>query len=403
MIYQKSNGLVVAADPRNIPTAFLFACVGLGGIHDPVDGVSHFLEHMIFKGTEKWPSEIEVNKAIDGLGAEINAYTYEDKTFYFINGSAKFIPQMIGMLSQFITKPILSSKTMESERTVIYREIDARNDDPSELMYERIFKLLFENKENQTNIIGTHDSVALITEKMLKHWHSIYGTKNIIVGMIGNIKHEHNDLAEQISQALPLGNSIKNWVETSKTPKAFAVINKQGLELSRLGISWKCFGEAYEKSLIMQTLTNILGNAWTSYLWNEIRVKRGLAYNTYAYYKRFGKTGALCCCADVAHDKIDETKEIILQCCKKICQEVSEDHLELIKNKMIGSRDVLKSYPFSWAETIARKYFNGVDLNEIENDYFEERLAKITKNDVVNLANEIIDLENYVEVRVVPE
>ena len=391
------NGLRIITMPQKSTQAVtVLVLVGTGSKYEKKDinGISHFLEHMFFKGTKNRPDKLEIAETLDKIGGIYNAFTGEDYTGYFAKVAASQLDVALDWVSDIFLNSLLPEKEMEKEKGVITEEINMIYDNPMAHVGVLWSKLLYGDQPAGWDIAGTKESVSRMTrQKLSDYMGSQYVATNTIVCVAGQIKKDTE-------------NKIKKYFSGSKdgsfAPKA-KVVERQTqpeclLHFKETDQTHLCFGaRAYNlfhpQRYAQDILGVILGGMMSSRLFMEVRDKLGLAYYIRTEAEANPDTGYLVTQAGVDNKNAEKAVAVILKEYKKISQErVSPKELKKVKDFMKGKMTLL----LESSDAVAS--FCGIQAL-LENDILtpEEIYAKINKvsaADVLKVAKDIFRPEN---------
>ena len=348
-----SNGLRVITAPMSaMESATVQILIGSGSRDEDVkkQGLAHFLEHMVFKGTKKYPTSAVISAAVDGIGGEINASTGKERTGYYIKAWERYLSLAFDILSQFISAPILKEREIEKEKGVIIEEIAMYEDLP---MYKAPYlfeELLFDKTSLGLDTSGTPETVRSMEKKDFAGFITDhYQPKNMVLSVAGKFEREAVlELAEKYFGKLKSGNQATRKPDSQVTRQSDNLKTRQPENPSRkpeirmvnkkteqahivLGVRGNRLGhpDRYKEAV----LASILGGGMSSWLWNEIREKRGLAYYVRCDIDHYKDTGYVAARAGVKLDSVEEAIEVILAQFNKISTPGKVKDRELTKAK----------------------------------------------------------------------
>ena len=280
-------------------------------------GASHFLEHLLFKGT-KTRSALEISSAIEAVGGEMNAFTSKEYTCFYARVIDSDLPLAIEVISDLITSSIGRPEDVESERKVVLEEISMRDDDPSDLVHDLFSETFFGDTPVGRPILGSVKSInELSRNSIFNYYKKKYLPQEIVIAVAGNIKHQKviDLVIKAMSQDNFLGDS-KSFARMRSTK----VIKRKG---EKVGLIYRKTEQAHlflgvdgvarddERRFAMSVLSAALGGGMSSRLFQEVREKRGLAYSVYSYAQQFAGTGMLGFYAGCTPQKATEVVRII--------------------------------------------------------------------------------------------
>lgn len=340
------NGLTIievpSSDAESVVVDF-FVKTGSRSETPKENGISHFLEHFLFKGTKKYPSALAISSLIDSIGGEMNANTGKEHTQYYIKAASKHLPLIFEVLTDMIQNPLLDSAELEREKGVIVEEINMYKDTPMYEIENILEQTMWPKEALGRDIAGTKETVTKFTREMfLDYINRHYQTPNMILGVSGKYSQSTlNDLISKYWVKYPRKKYF-GW-DKAKDKQAAARIKVQHKETEQAHLAFGFKGFAYgDKRIAAQSvLSAILGGGMSSRLFIEVREKRGLAYYVRASGGSYQDTGVFNVGAGVQIVKIEEAVKVILEELKKIKTQLV-DVKELTKAKdYIKGRSVL--------------------------------------------------------------
>lgn len=308
---------VLTSEMPELTSATVTVWVGVGSRfeEDRIAGISHFIEHMSFKGGRKYKTAQAVSETIDGMGADYNAATSSEWTNFFVRSRSENLEKAFDVLSDMILYPTLDQSEIEKERSVILEEISMQEDSPIEKIGELFNSLVFENTPLGRDIAGSKDTVRSIArEDFIKFRHTHYKGGNIVITVSGGVSEkEVLSLAQKyFSEVEPGEKEVPLPFESKSHGPLVHVFNKKSEQahfiLGFLGSSRKS-PDRYPENV----LATILGRGMSSRLFNEIREKRGLAYTVSTSVSRYIDTGVFETYAGVDPKRINEALSVMLE------------------------------------------------------------------------------------------
>ncbi len=393
------NGLtLITVDMPHLDSVTALVAVAAGSRYEAKDinGISHFLEHMFFKGSRKYPTAEIIATLIDGIGAVNNAATDKEVTYYWIKSSAKHIELSSDILSSMIKESLLSAEEVDREKGVIVEELRMYRDNPTRYIWDLYERLQFGDQPLGWDIGGSEKTVnSLVRENFIEYMDSLYDPKNMALVYVGNLPKNIDELAEKYFLDLPKrshyeskpyrrGKQIKPKVNLfyKKTDQANLILGVEG------------FDRYDKKRFAARVLGIILGEGMSSRLFMQVRERRGLAYHVSASHGTYKDTGAFTAYAGLKLEKVYEGLEVIKAEMEQTTREKVTD-AELKKAKeMERGRVALRSESTNFlAEHFGVKFILDKEL-----ETFEEYLKKIdavSAEDVQNVAKELFKKEKY--------
>ena len=385
------NGIIVIFEKRNNSVVAVASSVKFGAQYETKDikGISHFVEHLVFKGTKKRKVD-EIPREIESKGGILNAFTAEEITCYWNKLPSKYFKLGADISRDLVLNPLFDNEPLERERRVVLEEIKMYHDNPSAHVLEKIKEMLYESPFNMS-IAGTSDSVSSLSrKKIIDLFNSIYSTNNMIFSVVGNTSWE--DVLEE----------SKKFPKTTKQIKPISIVEKNGeLIEKRKGIDQAHMVLGFHTPKIIdknryaaEILDSILGGGMSSRLFQEIREKRGLCYAVKSSLQQSKDYSYEIIYVGTVKEKIREIKEIILKEINKL-KELKQSDLDEIKERLIGLREISKEKCDSTMIDLLQEEIGG----NAENYYkYEEEIGKIKLKNM----NEVIKLKGFSFVALVP-
>ncbi len=313
-----------------------------------INGLSHFLEHMAFKGTKKRPSAEAISREIDAIGGEFNAFTSKDHTAFYIKAASQHLDLMMDILSDMLTNSLFKEEEIEREKGVIIEEINMYEDTPMRKVAEVFENLMFGDTPMGWDIAGKAEIIRRIKrEDFMAYVGSLYKTRNMVVSVAGGIEHE-KELKNKVARYFgPLKDAqTKNFEKfgpTQKTPRLKIQFKKT--EQAHLVLGFPSFSTDDPRKYALSVLTTILGAGMSSRLFIQVRERRGLAYYVHASSDAYKDCGDFTVSAGVDLKRIDEAIKTILEEIYKINKSqfsVFSSRLSDISSSVV-SQSVLKT------------------------------------------------------------
>jgi len=336
------NGLrIIAHHMPHMQSLALGIWINIGGRYESSanKGISHFLEHMLFKGSKKYSCR-KIKESIEGIGGSLNGFTAEELTCYLVKIPANHLEPALSVLSDMVINPALPGVEIKKEKPVILEEIKMYKDLPQSYVHELLDELLWPKQALGAPIIGSVNSVKHITKADLRSFKEKYYTApNIIVSAAGFL--DYDKLVKNVTKAFSSldSNQGKNVFINAKEGQLapqLKVLNKD-TEQTHLALGFHGFKRNHPLKHALGILNIILGANMSSRLFNELREKRGLAYEIGTHVKRLDDTGSFVVHAGIDNRKVLEAIRLILKELKKIKQQlVSQDEFLRAKEFYFG-------------------------------------------------------------------
>jgi len=343
-LYQKvtlDNGLrlVTAAMPHTRSVSISFF-IGAGSRYEIGEqaGISHFIEHVCFKGTKKRPTSAEICTVIEGVGGMLNAGTDKELTIYWCKVAQPHFASALDVLADILVNSTFDSVEIEKERRVIIEEINMSLDYPSQRVSMLIDELLWPDHALGRDIAGSRESVAAITrDMMLDYLARQYQPGNAVLAIAGDI--EHREVVDAVSQVV--AGWAKRQPRLDYTPYRGKIgrrvlIEKRDTEQTQLCLAMPGLSITHPERFKLDLLNVILGEGMSSRLFTEIRDKLGLAYSIHSYAEHFLDTGAIGVSAGVDNKNLSVAVRAILEELSRLKELIPETELSKAKELSKG-------------------------------------------------------------------
>jgi predicted Zn-dependent peptidase len=392
-LFTFKNGLRFLAVPyKASQTVCVLVLVKVGSKYEKkeINGISHFLEHMLFKGTKRRPSQKEVAEVLDKIGGAFNGFTSEEYTGYYAKVSKDHLETALDWVSDIFLNSIIPEKEVSKERKVIIEEINMYNDNPMADVGRLWKKLLYGNQPAGWDITGTKSTVRNIKRfDLLKFMKKNYSTQNTLICIAGNF--QENQAKEFVLKYFAKAKRGKilqkaKVIEIQTAPKV--LLKSKDTQQTHLCLGVRAFSLLDPRRYSLSILAEVLGGMMSSRLFLEVRDKRGLAYYLSTAFEADPDTGYLVTRAGVDNARVKEAIEIILKEYKKIKMEgISEEELAKAKEYQKGRMALALESSDSQAFFYGAQYVLKGEIETPEEIY--KKIDKIQKSDILNVAREI--------------
>jgi predicted Zn-dependent peptidase len=358
-----------------------------GSRDEPIDqgGISHFLEHLLFKGTDRFSSR-EIDEVFDAMGAEVNAGTGKETTSVYSRFLDRHLEHAFDVLQDMVLRPAYPD--IDSERQVVIEEIAMYEDEPSDKVHDVLSGAIFGDHPLGRPIIGTADVISSVPVPTISDWHDHrYTGANIVVAAAGNL--EHDAVVEMVSGAVALGGGGTKSVTAS--PNGVTPVlrfHEKETEQYHLCMGGPGIPRGDERRFALRVLDTILGGSTSSRLFQEVREKRGLAYAVFSYASHYLDSGQVALYVGTRPDNVAEAMDVIgTELARLQTDGVTEEELERARENVKG-RTVL-----SMESTLTRMNRLGssilMDVTLLSVDEVLAAFDAVTLDDVMALAREL--------------
>lgn len=284
-----------------------------GSRHEPRvhEGIAHFVEHMLFKGTATRSAE-DLAQQIDSIGGHLDAFTSKEYAGYFIKVLDEHLPLAVDVLSDLVTSPAFDAAEIEREKKVVLEEIKMVEDTPDDLVHEIFAGAMWPGHPLGRPILGEPDTVSALSRAALRdYFHDAYIAPNFIVAAVGNLEHERvRDLVAAVfAKAGLTGAPI---AESLPAPAAEVIVRTKDLEQSHVCLGGPGLSHGDTDRYAAYALNTMLGGSMSSRLFQNVREKRGLAYSVFSSLSTYRDTGAVTIYAGCANDAVGELVDVVM-------------------------------------------------------------------------------------------
>lgn len=389
------NGLRVLTIPMpSFESATVLLMVGAGSRYETRknNGISHFLEHMAFKGTIKRPSAMAISTEIDGIGGEFNAFTSKESTGFYIKSAVNHIDLCMDVLSDMLQNSLFKPDEIDKERGVILEEINLYEDTPVRKIGDIYERLLYDDNPMGWDIAGEKDVIKKIQrEDFVSYMESLYSASNIVVAVAGGINEEKTvAMAEKYFGNMSKFDTISYDKVVENQGKAAVLIKRKETEQAHIALGVRTVPSNHTDHYPLVLLSSILGGGMSSRLFHEIREKRGLAYYVRTNADFNQDCGTLVTTAGVDPKRINDAINIIV-----------EDYKAIFSTKLVKDEELKKAKEFLKGHLVLELedsravggFYCNQELLEEKVDTPDEIIAKIDKvtiDDITKVAKKYI-------------
>ncbi len=389
------GGLRVFSEPLNEATSVslgVWIRAGSRDERDEVAGITHLMEHMLFKGTPSM-NALGIAEAFESIGAQDNAATGEEYTVLYARFLPEHLERALDIMAEMVTQPTLAD--LDREREVIVEEIKMYEDRPDQLADEYLSGLIFHGDPLGRPIIGSAETVRGVDRGTLKSFHdSTYTAPNVFVVASGKLDSAELErmVEEKLADKLPVGEPFARTARPTPPESRFYYKFKETeqyhVAMGSLGIP-----ASSDERFAMSALSNVLGGGMSSRLFQEVREKRGLAYAVYAYHQGYSDAGAVKMYVGSTTGNVEEAARVIAEQLDRIRDEaVTEEELHRTKEQLKSSTILAMESTAARMTRIGRSVITGSEL--LTPEEISARIDAVTTEDVKRLANEHLNLNN---------
>jgi len=379
------SGITVVTDcMKDVDTVSLGFWVSVGSRFedDKINGISHLLEHMAFKGTQT-RTALQIAQEIENVGGIINAYTSHEVTAYYVKVLKKDVSLGLSILTDILQNSTMNLEELTKEKEVVIQEIGQTYDAPDEAVFEYYQSTAYPNQPLGRSILGTAEKVRSITpDTLLSYMHDEYTAPRIVVSAAGNIEHAY--LAQQVESLLT---SLKNTGGRKMQAAAYQggdFRQEKEIEQVNLLLGFEGFAYNHENYIPQTVLATVLGGGMSSRLFQEIREKRGLVYSIYAFASSNLDTGSFTVFAGTGEHQVKELLPVTCDELLKATHALTDDEIERAKNQLKAGILMKRESTSARAESNARDM--AIYGRIIDKDETLQQIDAVSKQQLEKLA-----------------
>ncbi|MEB3102618.1 M16 family metallopeptidase [Ferviditalea candida] len=350
------------------------------------NGISHLIEHMLFKGTEKY-SVREIAEIFDGIGGNVNAFTAKEYTCYYAKVLDRHLPIAVDVLADMFFHSLLDGEELRKEKNVIFEEISMYEDTPDDMVHDLVTRAAYGSHSLGYSILGTEDILGeLHSEDLRKYMKEYYTIENTVISVAGNINNNVIDLIDK-----HFGSYANLGIERSQPVPEFLgghIFHAKTTEQNHFCLSLPGCSTDDDRLYAMVMLNNAIGGGMSSRLFQEVREKRGLAYSIYSYHSAFIDSGLFTIYAGTAPKQTEEVLKVTLDVLDEIRRNGLSD-----KELAQGKEQLKGSLILSLESTSSR--MNRIGKNELilgkhySLDEMIEKIDSVTMEDILEMTKRI--------------
>ena len=396
MKYTKSklkNGLRVITVPmKDNPTVTVLVLVETGSKYENKknNGISHFLEHMCFKGTTMRPTAHTIASELDGLGSQYNAFTGQEYTGYYAKSDAKHFKQLFDVISDIYLNSTFPEAEMQKEKGVIVEEINMYEDMPHRHVQDLFTSLLYGDQPAGWNIAGTRENVKSFTrDDFVEYKHAHYVPKATTVIVAGKVSAK-----EVEKEVAKIFGTLKNHAKASKLKtiekqsKPEVLVQYKKTDQTHLVLGVRTFDAYNKNNPVLTVLSTILAGGMSSRLFIKLREDLGVAYYVRSHNDTSTDHGCLEISAGISNDRVPEViREILLECKKLVEVPVSKEELAKVKEYLVGNMKLELESSDAWTSFYGMQEILKKKIKSPEE--VEKEIRKVTAKQIQDMAKKI--------------
>jgi predicted Zn-dependent peptidase len=380
---------VITEPMPHVRSVSLGIWIGTGARRETVEqnGISHFLEHMVFKGSENRSAE-EIAKVVDSTGGNLDAYTAKELVSYNTKVIDDHLPLAFDVLADMVLRPLFQPEDIEKEKGVILEELKMEVDNPEYMVHETFFRGFWKNHPLGRSILGTKATIGGFTQDALRSYYSqVYVPANLVITSAGRVSHDAIvEFATRYFGSLPSGSPAPPEREPKPTTP-LTLKRKQSLEQVHLCVGVPAYPIAHNRRYGCYLLSTILGGGMSSRLFQNVREKHGLAYSIFSELNLYRDTGCMAVYSGTSTDHVRKVIGMVVDEFRSLCNDrVPDEELRRAKDHLKGSLALSLESTSSRMSNLARQeLFFGRFFSV---DDMVEQIELVTADEIQSIARE---------------
>lgn len=351
------------------------------------NGISHFLEHMFFKGTKKYTAK-DIAVEIDTMGGDLNAYTSRENTAFYVKVLDEYLEKGVNLLSEIFVHSTFPEDEIEKEKQIIREEVKMVEDTPDDYIHDLYNETVWGREGIGQSILGTRETIASFTrDDIVSHIRRYYGTKDIVIACAGNF--DHVDMMKILNRRFSgLRQGSEPKIGSAPVFRSVAKVFPKDLSEAHICIGVPAISQVSEERYVLFILNSILGGSVSSRLFQEIRENRGLAYSVFSFTSSYLDTGLWAVYAGVSRKRVGEVTDLVVREMMRLKDSITEDELDKAQRHIKGNMLLALESTNSRMNNIARQemYFG----KYISPDEIIKSVDRVTMNQLTDLAERLI-------------
>ncbi|HZA40851.1 MAG TPA: pitrilysin family protein [Actinomycetota bacterium] len=376
------------SEVRSVSAGFWFD-VGSRDEPDPLAGTSHFLEHLLFKGTPSRSAK-DIADAFDAVGGDVNAFTGKEYTCYYSRVLDADLPMALDVLSDMIINSLIEPVEFDSERRVILEEIAMHEDAPDELVHDLFYRSMWNGHPLGRPVLGFNETISAVQrDQVAEYWRQRYSPANLVVAAAGNLNHD--ELVARVEDLFARASEGRRTLRSDGAPQPHlgVDVHKRPTEQAHIVFGAEGLPRNHDDRHALAVLDSVLGGGMSSRLFQEVREKRGLAYSVYSYRSLFADTGTFVVYAGTTPQNAETVIDIVRGEVDSIVRDgITEAELERARGHIKGSLVLSAEDPGSRMNRLGRQQLTTGEILSI--DELIGKFDAVEMDDVVRVANRVL-------------
>lgn len=395
--YKLKNGIsVVTCKINHLRSAAIGVWVRCGSINETEEfsGISHFIEHMLFKGTYKRTAK-DIASEMDNIGGQLNAFTSKECTCYYAKVIDEHLDQGLDILSDMFINSRFDEEEIKKELSVVHEEIDMYEDSPEDLCYDLLAKVSFESQALGRPILGTHQSIDSITrDKIMNYMDNNYTADNIVISIAGSF--DEDTIVDKLNEYFgcdKLGSNSSNQLKTAPEFTGGYNFRDKDIEQFHIGITFKGIHNRSELIYPLYIFNNIFGGSMSSRLFQKIREEHGLAYSVYAHPTMYCDSGMFTIYLSLNPSQLTSALTLIVEEINKVKNyDLTEEEINRSKQQLKGNYILGLESSQSNMSLLGKSEVLGRDIHTI--DDIVDKINDVNDNDIMTTIHKIFNADN---------
>ncbi|MGH2736919.1 MAG: M16 family metallopeptidase [Actinomycetota bacterium] len=368
------------SEVRSVTAGFWF---DIGARDEPNDlaGTSHFLEHLLFKGTPTRSAK-DIADAFDAVGGDVNAFTGKEYTCYYARVLDSDLDMALDVLTDMINHSLIDPEEFESERKVILEEIAMHEDAPDEVVHDLFYQALWDDHALGRPVLGFNNTISAVARDAVEsYWRERYSPRNLVLAAAGNVDHDR--LVGRVEELMAEARTGKRTLRSDPAPTVGSgvFVQKRPTEQAHIIVGTEGLPRGHDMRHELAVLDTILGGGMSSRLFQEVREKRGLAYSVYSYRALFADSGAFAVYAGTTPQNADTVIDIVrTEFASLVDEGVTDAELKRAKGHLKGSLVLSAEDPGSRMNRLGKQQLTTGEIVSI--DELIERFDGISLDDM---------------------
>lgn len=390
------GALLVTEEIPHLNSSIMGIYVKMGSDYEPLalNGISHLVEHMVFKGTEK-RNAIQLSLDLENLGAIVNAYTSRDHTCFYFKSIPDKSAEIFDIFQNMVFSPLIAEDDLKKEKLVILEELKSAMDDPQDVVFQELNSIIFEGTEYAKPILGTHQSLASIKrDSVISFMNDYYGNSNVFIAYAGPLSHREVLSFADIDNFRNKARRIKKSKRICAQESVKKYIYKASLSQFHVAMGVKAADYSHRDKYPLILLTAMLGNGMSSRLFSRLREELGYVYNIYTFLEAFADSGVFGLYFACDPKNYSKSMKAIEDEFNKVRKGFIEDaEIKKVKNQILSSQMINYDTMSGRMGNLARSMLYTGEFRELQD--MIRAIREVEKSDIIRVAKKYLITDKY--------